>query len=153
MDGELGKDLSAGLLALRNYCSSSYQSWTGGSSLLFWRWQSPLLARNGIKPYIRNHLPQSKAQARIKYPIEKMLIFEKVIKYIKRGYLIICDHKLLSNFIDYFSVAKGDTDIRLVFNGTSCGLNDATWSSRFWLPMSGSMTRIIYFGYAVVDIE
>ena len=82
-----------------------------------------------------------------------MLIFGKVNKYIKGGDLIICDHKLLSNFIDNFSVAKGDTDTRLVFNGTSCGLNDATWSSHFWLPLSGSMIKILSFGYAVVDID
>ena len=40
-----------------------------------------------------------------------------------------------------------------MFNGTTFGLNDATWSSHFWLPMSGSITRILSFRYAVVDID
>ena len=30
-----------------------------------------------------------------------------------------------SELLQYFAVPKGETDIRVVFNGTSCGLNDA----------------------------
>ena len=45
------------------------------------------------------------------------------------------------------------TDIGLVFNGSSCGLNDSTWSSKLWLPMVGTMIRLLHFNYAVVDID
>jgi len=59
----------------------------------------------------------------------------------------------IKNYIDYFTVMKGLTDVRVVFNGTSCGLNAATWSSNFWLPQSSSMTRLLSFGYKAVDID
>jgi hypothetical protein len=38
------------------------------------------------------------------------------------------------NLLHYFAVPKGEADIRVVFNGTSCGLNDALWSPNFYLP-------------------
>ena len=66
---------------------------------------------------------------------------------------MVCDHDQVQNYIDYFYVPKGLLDIRLVFNGSSCGLNDATWSSKFWLPMASTMVRLLHFNYAVVDID
>ena len=40
-----------------------------------------------------------------------------------------------------------------MFNGTSCGLNAATWSSNFWLPTSTTMTRLLSYNYQVVDVD
>ena len=51
-----------------------------------------------------------------------------MIKYIQRGYLVFDKPANIRNYIDYFTVPKGLTDVRAVFNGTSCGLNAATWS-------------------------
>ena len=76
-----------------------------------------------------------------------------MIKYINRGYLVLDSPANIKNYIDYFTVMKGSTDVRVVFNGTSCGLNAATWSSNFWLPSSSSMTRLLSYGYKVVDID
>ena len=42
---------------------------------------------------------------------------------------------LVKNFIDYFAVSKGDDDIRVVFNGTSCEFNVATLSSKSGHPL------------------
>ena len=53
----------------------------------------------------------------------------------------------------YFPVPKGADDIRVVFNETSCGLNNNVFASSFWLPMSNTMTRLLSFGYRVVDID
>ena len=50
---DFGKDLSAGKAVLYKYCGSSYQNWDKGSSLIFWRWDVPTMAREGIVPYIR----------------------------------------------------------------------------------------------------
>ena len=42
--------------------------------------------------------------------------------------------------VDYFPFPKGLgllgewLDIRVVYNGTRCGLNDAVWAPGFWLP-------------------
>ena len=35
----------------------------------------------------------------------------------------------------YFSVLKGEADIRMVYNGTSSGLNDILWAAHFGLPV------------------
>ena len=59
----------------------------------------------------------------------------------------------MRSYIDYFAVPKGLDDIRMVLNGSSCGLNDAVFASNFWLPMSRTMTRLLSFGYRVVDID
>ena len=44
---------------------------------------------------------------------------------------------------DYFAVPKGDNDIRMVYNGTSCGLNKSLWAPNFWLPTSESALRLL----------
>ncbi len=38
-------------------------------------------------------------------------------------------------FTNFFSVDKGATDIRMVYNGTSCGLNNILHAPHFGLPM------------------
>ena len=82
-----------------------------------------------------------------------MKIVEKVTKFIQRGYLKITPPDQIKNFTDYFAVKKGDSHIRVVFNGTSCGFNISIWTPNFWLPMSPSMTRILSYNYAAVDID
>ena len=59
----------------------------------------------------------------------------------------------VKSYIDFFAVLKGLDDIRMVLNGPSCGLNAAIFASNFWLPMSATMTRLLSFGYRVVDID
>jgi hypothetical protein len=41
----------------------------------------------------------------------------------------------------------------LVYNGTSCGLNDALWAPNFWLPTPTTAARCLGFGYFMVDID
>ena len=153
-EGDFGKDVVAGRSVLYNYCGSSYQGWDKGSSLFFLRWgQSSHLARDGIKPYLYALPPNNQRRARAPNRETKDSIAEKLIKYITKGYLVVDSPSNIKNYIDYFTVMKGLTDVRVVFNGTSCGLNAATWSSNFWLPQSSSMTRLLSFGYKAVDID
>ena len=111
------------------------------------------LARDGYVPYICKGLPVNLNRTTLQDPAKSKLIFSKLEKYLQRGYLIMENPANLCNYIDYFAAPKGDNDIRVVFNGTSCGLNHATWCSRFWLPMSNTMTRLLSFSYKVVDID
>ena len=87
---EFSKDLAAGKQVLRHYMARSYQGWDQGSSLIFWRWPSPMRkeARDGIPPYVKGTLPTSMKRARVKSE-EKALIWSKLAKYLKRGYLLI----------------------------------------------------------------
>jgi hypothetical protein len=55
--------------------------------------------------------------------------------------------------MDFFEVNKG-SDICLVYNGTSCGLNNALWAPNFWLPTPSPAAGIrLGYGYYMVDIN
>ena len=63
-------------------------------------------------------------------------MIEKVLVPINRGYISKGVVKSLSGF---FSVPKGPTDIRLVYDMTKCGLNQCLWAPRFYLPVPDSL--------------
>jgi hypothetical protein len=54
--------------------------------------------------------------------------------------------------IQFFDVPKAD-DIRLVYNGRSCGLNRSTWAPNFWLPSTRTALRSLDYNYYSVDID
>ena len=78
---------------------------------------------------IREPLPDNKRKARYKANSIKQLIWTKLLKHIDKEYLVLEPGCNLLNFIYYFIVPKGSDDIRVVLNGTSCGINETTWSS------------------------
>lgn len=110
-EGEFGKDVEAGKAVLYSYCGSSYQGWDRGSSLIFWRWARPILARDGIPPYLYDFPPINQRRAREPKSETKNSIAEKMIKYIIRGYLVLDSPANIKNYIDYFTVMKGSTDV------------------------------------------
>ena len=55
--------------------------------------------------------------------------------------------------LHYFAVPKGDADIRVVFDGTSCGLNDSLWSPNFFLPTSRNASELLTFGTWMADVD
>ncbi len=57
-------------------------------------------------------------------------------KYISPGFV--------QSLTDFFSVPKGDDDIRMVYNGTSSGLNDVLWVPSFPLPTVDSLLRAVH---------
>jgi len=147
-------DLQAGRQVLHSYAASSFFGWDKGSTLIYWRWHPHLqhIARSGFTAAICKPLPHNKPKPKApkKELYEKIL--SKLLKSLDRGYLIPTSKKSVKNLIDFFSVPKAD-DIRLVLNGSSCGLNEAVWAPNFWLPTSSSMTRVISFNYQAVDID
>ena len=132
---------------------STYFGWDNGSSLLHWRWPQVDLARDGEYPYIWDLLPNSQRKVRPPKAAHRPAIYEKIKKYVSRGYLELKEEKAIKNFIDYFAAPKGESDIRLVLNGTSCGLNKSVWTSNFWLPSAKTMMRHLSYDYKVVDID
>lgn len=126
------KDCEVGADALERAVSANWWEWTHGSTLFFWRWPRYCRrdARDGsslpwkIFPLPRYRVPQ-------KYPKnekERELMIEKVKSPISRGYISSGEVKSLSGF---FSVPKGEDDIRIVYDMTKCGLNACLWSPRF----------------------
>ena len=79
---------------------------------------------------------------------EKVLL--KLLPVRQRGYIEAGDGKVKS-LINYFWVDKGETDIRIVYDGTGCGLNDFIWAMHFFLPTMRHTLRSLLPGYYQCD--
>ena len=66
---------------------------------------------------------------------------------VDRRYLV---SKLVLSLTGYFSIPKGEGDIRMVYDATKCKLNDALWAPNFWLPnmynVANCATASSFFG-------
>ncbi|MGA0861210.1 MAG: hypothetical protein ACO3R2_16720, partial [bacterium] len=66
----------------------------------------------------------------------------KINKVIKRRYMTRVATELdIKSLIKYFAVPKGESDIRMVYDATASGLNEAVWAPTFWLPTIDSLVR------------
>lgn len=150
----LRRDVRVGIKGLQSICESSFFNWDRGSTLLFWRWHPEIqrFARDGFPAQISRPLPNSFKKSRAPKAQDYPKILSKLVKGLTRGYLVSQSFSKISNLIDFFAVPKAD-DIRLVQNGSSCGLNEAVWASNFWLPNAASMTRVLGFNYKAVDLD
>jgi hypothetical protein len=78
------------------------------------------------------------------------LMRAKFVQVQKRGYIL--PGKVVGE-THYFCVDKGLNDIRMVYNGTSCGLNDVLWAPRFGLPMVRQTLQALLPGYFQCDLD
>jgi hypothetical protein len=62
---------------------------------------------------------------------------KKINKVFQRGYIW---SGLVESTINFFNVEKGE-DIRVVYNGTSCSLNDSLFAPSFWLPTAATASQ------------
>ena len=91
-----------------------------------------------------------KAQKRHRDAASHKLMCKKVVQVRKRGY--VSTRPVISG-THYFSVPKGMDYIRMVYNGTSCGLNDVLWAPRFGLPTVKQMLRALLPGYLQCNLD
>lgn len=137
---------------------ASWWNWDGGSRLHFWRWNEAYLgtlacvkdARDGAKVlFDEKKLPRNKkGQRKPKDPKHIPMIREKLASFLDKHYL---DPMTVLSLISFFHVPKGDTDIRMVFNGTTSGINDATHAPWFPLPTIESHLRSVEIGTWLAD--
>ena len=60
----------------------------------------------------------------------------------------------VTNVVDYFPVPKGDSDIlRVVFDGSSCGLKKALWAPNFYLPSATAAGSLLSFSTWMSDMD
>ena len=88
-----------------------------------------------------------------KYPKdkrEKELIILKIKPPIDRRYTT---DGLVRSLSGFFSVPKGDNDIRRVYDMTKCGVNVCLWSPRFYLPTPDSVFDSIEYNSWSGDID
>ena len=72
---------------------------------------------------------------------DRLKVKAKLDSVIKKGYIEMCDIAELEAMMYMFSVPKGDCDIRMVYDGSRSGLNEAIWSPWFALPTIDALLR------------
>ena len=132
---------------------STWWEWVSGSAPFFWNWpdryQSEI--RDGQRHFMLGKFHYfNKRQRGPKDEKDGPLIREKVTGVRKKGYIEIGE---VLSLIHYFYVPKGQNDIRMVYNGTSCGLNDTLWAPHFGLPSVKQTVRSLMPGYLQCDID
>ena len=128
-----------------------------GSRLHFWRWGAAHIgnyacerdARDGDPVFfVRSQLPKYFVpQSDPKNPEDIPKMRAKLGKFRTRRFL---NQDTVKSLISYFYVDKNG-DIRPVFNGTSCGLNAATFAPWFPLPTVDTHLRSVEKGTWLAD--
>ena len=88
--------------------------------------------------------PFLRKQAKAKDPLKHELMREKVVRVRQRGYIKPGE---VTSGTHYFCVDKGETDIRMVYNGTSCGLNAYLHAPHYGLLTVKHTMRALREGY------
>jgi hypothetical protein len=145
-DQERSESMRAGNKAIHYSNQASWWEWDGGSFPFFWRWPREYIrdTRDGVPPRFVHEPPacmdRQRPNANPEFAKQER---SKVFKVIKRGYLRPVKIEDLQSLMHYFSVPKGDKDIQMVYDGSKCKLNAATFAPWFAVPTSASLERTV----------
>jgi hypothetical protein len=139
---ELCKDIEIGRDAVGRAANSTWWNWDAGSTLFFWRWPkwTKTAVRDGVELFVdwanlpkywkKQQWPEDdKSINKLRSKISNV----RMKKYIQPGFV--------KSLTSYFAVPKAETDVRIVYDGTACGLNDCLWAPNFMLPTVDSILR------------
>jgi hypothetical protein len=120
--------------AIERATNTTWWKWKRGSRPFFWRWPTEFIKRilRGTKPWFRGNVPAWEEPQQL--PKDKAMADKMVAKLrdvLEKGYL---EEGKVTSLMFFFAVEKND-DIRMVYDGTKSGLNDATWAPWFPLPI------------------
>jgi hypothetical protein len=127
--------------------------WLMGSCLFFWRWPKCHRkdARDGYWPYIQNTLLAYKRPELFEKDLEvHSKVREKLAMVWKKRYIVKREVKSLTS---YFSLPKGDQDIRMVYDATKSTLNKCLQAPNFGLPTVGSLVKGIDESVWMEDLD
>jgi hypothetical protein len=132
---------------------STWWSWEDGSRPFHWRWPEDyqVRIRDGIPVYFVTAPPiYLKPQRDEKDPPVKRQVTAKLAKARERCYIGPGQVVSLTSF---FGVPKGEDDIRMVYDGSVSGLNDAIWVPGFTLPTVLTHLRAVEAGTFMADVD
>jgi hypothetical protein len=141
-------DLVPGGDAVVRAARCSWWAWEDGSRPFHWRWPwwyvSTRVHFKGEAPRYRK--PQRNARdglirARMRAKLETI----RAKWYITVAFVL--------SLTSFFSVPKGDEDIRMVYNGAESGLNESIWVPRFILPTLETHLRAVDESTFMVDVD
>ncbi len=121
---EASKDWLAGRECIEKCSESSWWEWDKGSRPLFWRWKEDYLdiIRDGLPWHYSSSPPRYLKPQRHEPDEQIRLAIRTKLRVIReKGYVT---PGKVSSLTSFFSVPKGENDIRIVYNGTQSGLND-----------------------------
>ena len=70
-------------------------------------------------------------------------VSRKLQKVLERRYIEVVKDSELESYMFMFDVPKGESDVRIVYDGSKSGFNDATWAPWFALPTVEAMSRTV----------
>jgi hypothetical protein len=136
----------AGWDACRRVDEASCWDWDAGSALLFWRWPEAYQRDSweGVPPRFIGDPPTSKSP-QPPYEVEevKLKVSKKLQKVLDRRYIEVVHDSSLESYMFMFDVPKGESDVRIVYDGSKSGFNDSTWAPWFALPTVEAMSRTV----------
>lgn len=121
---EIELDIPAGVDCITRASCCTPWNWTQGLRLFFWHWgEFSEVARDGAKTFIKSELPDySKQQKAPRKKHNLNLVREKLKDVLGNGYIAKGEVMLVTSL---FNVSKGNDDLRLVYDATKSGLNEA----------------------------
>ncbi len=146
--------VEAGLDAVYRCADATWFEWPKGSAPLFWNWSPEYQreVRDGQPHFMTGRLeaPFLRKQSKARDPNQHELMRAKVVQvhqwgYIKTGEVVSGTH--------YSCVPKGTSDIRMVYNGTSCGLNACLYAPCYGLLQVKHTLRALREGYYQCDLD
>ena len=100
--------------------------------------------------HVKGSLSTMKRRKSIRFePSVKALVGGKVQTMLDRSYQ---EAGPVSSMLHYFVVPKGDSDIRVVYDGTFSGLNDTLWAPNFF-PSARHAGELLNFDSWLSDMD
>jgi hypothetical protein len=118
------KILQAGKTAIKFAMKASWWDWVGGSRIFFWRWPPKYFeeACFGLPPQFVADPPTSKDRQRpYTNPKTEELEKRKMKMVIDCGYIKRVSANAIMSLMYFFSMLKGEVDIRMVYDGSKTG--------------------------------
>jgi len=147
------REWAAGRECVARVADSTWWEWTAGSRPHFWRWPEEYREAiwEGVAPWFRTRPPSWKVpQRHEKDEGTRKAVRSKLEKVRRLGYIRPGRVKSLTS---YLSVPKGESDIRMVYDGTKSGLNDTLWVPWFSLPTIETHLRFVGHDSYMGDID
>jgi hypothetical protein len=143
-----------GLDALRRCANASWFEWLEGSAPIYWNWPWTYQkeVRDGQQHFFMGLFgpPWLRPQRSAREADQHEMMRAKVVKVRKLYYITTGP---VRSGMHFFCFPKGDTNIRMVYNGTSCGLSAKVWAPRFGLPTVKDTLRSLFPGYYQADLD
>ena len=102
--------------------------------------------------FVTSPLPKGRGtMSKMHLSLDKQgMVAAKLYTKFHQSYL---EEGLVESKVHFFGVPKGEDDNRVVFDGTSSGLNECLWAPNFYIPTSRAASTILTFSTLMADAD